>query len=100
MTEKVNVRNHVRSLGHRSKLDLEGSWGRGAAPMLPKVVSRCPLRLKMEPKWNQKWSHNSHDREIDSTNEQRDERSWHTLRATPRREKLAYPQSSAEKREL
>ena len=33
-----------------SKLGLEGSWGRGVAPMLPRGVSRCPLRLKMDTK--------------------------------------------------
>ena len=31
---------------------------------------------KIVPKWVPKWSHNSHDRELGSTTEQRDERSW------------------------
>ena len=33
------------------------------------------------------WPHRSHDREIDGTTEQRDERSWHTSQAAPRRER-------------
>ena len=94
-----------------SKLGLEGSWGRGAAPMLPRGVSRCPLRLKMDPKWCQNGTKNgatthmiersavplsSEMREMLALplEQPREERSWHTHRAAPRRETRQYPESS------
>ena len=38
------------------------------------------------------WPHRSHDREIGGTTEQRDERSWHTSQAAPRREAGIHPE--------
>ena len=98
----------------------EGSLGAGVAQRLPKapqgglqVPPEAQNDTKIVTKWNQKRSHNS-DRETCSITEQqrdqreagihreqpRGERSWHTSRTAPRREKeLAYNPSITEKRD-
>ena len=121
--KRLPTRRQKGSQG-RPKMSLKshpgGSLGAGVAQRLPKapqgglqVPPEAQNDTKMVTKWDHKWSHNS-DRETCSTTEQqrdqreagrhpgqpRGERSWHTSRTAPRREKeLAYNPSITEKRD-